>query len=48
MCGVCFTISPSLINQFLDVFLPDGFAAIYPAPDQLAVEFFGEQWILSL
>lgn len=38
MCGVCFIISPSLINQFLDVSLSHGFAVVYPSCEQLAVE----------
>ncbi|KAA0037830.1 flocculation protein FLO11-like [Cucumis melo var. makuwa] len=39
--GVCFTVSPALINYFLGVSLPADFTACPPSPEQLAVELSG-------
>lgn len=39
--GVCFTVSPALINHFLGVSLPADFTACPPSPEQLAVELSG-------
>lgn len=41
VCGVCFTISPSLLNQFLGVSLLADFTRVTPSLEQLAIELTG-------
>ncbi|XP_008452370.2 uncharacterized protein LOC103493432 [Cucumis melo] len=38
ICGICFNMSPKLLNTYLGLALPADYAVSYPTPEQLAEE----------
>lgn len=39
--GICISISPTILNQFLGLIVPDGLVIKYPSNEQLALKLFG-------
>ncbi|XP_050935072.1 uncharacterized protein LOC103498446 [Cucumis melo] len=44
--GVCFNVSPELLNSYLGITLPADYAVSYPTPERLAEELMGETFLV--